>query len=89
MNRYPTDEEIQDARKALGKKGKLKIPVMKVPKPITDDCPVCGAKDQETDIIAHGPGVGVLGYECGCSVSSKDGRPTAYRKYDGTVTYGE
>jgi hypothetical protein len=54
-------------------------------KPVLDDCPVCGAKDQETDIIAHGPGVGILGYACGCRVSSKDGRATKYIKYDGTI----
>ena len=56
-------------------------------KPVLDDCPICGAKDQKTDIIAHGPGVGILGYECGCSVASKDGYPTVYRKYDGTAIY--
>jgi hypothetical protein len=67
----------------------LKRTMKRPMKPRLDDCPVCGAKDQATDIIAHGPGIGVLGYECGCSVASEEGKLTEYRKYDGTITKKE
>ena len=43
-------------------------------------CPVCGFKDVIEDIGAHGPGVSIMHYSCGCQVRDIDDQPTEYIK---------
>jgi len=47
-------------------------------------CPVCGDKEVRDDVIAHGPGIAVVGYTCGCEVHS-DEEGTVYYSHNGTI----
>lgn len=85
----PTDEEVKQAQKALGLDPDFSLEVndeklmRNILKVIKDDCPVCFAKDVVVDLLAHGPGVGILEYGCGCLLKAYEGK-TLYCKFDGT-----
>ena len=50
----------------------------------TVTCPICGTKEVRDDVIAHGPGIAVIGYTCGCE-SHTDEEGTVNYKYNGTI----
>jgi len=51
----------------------------------TVTCPVCHKADVYDDIGAHGPGISVIVYSCGCSYTVESGKKPTLERYDGAI----
>ena len=51
----------------------------------TVTCPVCNEEDVYDDIGAHGPGISVIVYSCGCSYTVESGKKPTMTRYDGEI----
>lgn len=82
------EKKLEEALHKIGAKPrKIKL------RPLSDDfldrikvtCPVCQKENVIPDIGAHGPGISIMVYDCGCSVRSEIDKPTKLIRYDGEI----
>lgn len=74
---------LESVEKFLDNLRKDKAPLLSFPE-VKAECKIHGTEEVQ-DIVAHGPGIAVFEYSCGCTSRHETGQPDKWSDKEGTV----